>query len=134
MEINTLSSQQQYQFYFIPESSSILKDLFWKKFFKVCNWQLDDSSVEECKSCCMGMLKTLERDNKDQLLLANLNIKLLHDKFQYLSDQLSGKCGVQRVSSPPLPPLNKILPSLWLAFPHMITLTPLFAILLLQVP
>lgn len=29
----------------------------------------------------MGMLKTLERDNKDQLLLANLNIKLLHDKF-----------------------------------------------------
>ena len=123
MEINTLSSQQQYQFYFIPESSSILKDLFWKKFFKVCNWQLEDSSVEECRSCCMGMLKTLERDNKDQLLLANLNIKLLHDKFQYLSDQLSGKCGVQRVSSPPSPLSIKSSPLCYFATPSPINVT-----------
>ena len=47
--------------------------MFWKKIPKVCNWQLDDSTVEECKSCCTGVLKSLERDIKDKLLLANLS-------------------------------------------------------------
>ena len=71
----------------------------------MCN-RISESDFEENESSnlkqtienCRSVLKSLRKDNLDKLIYAHLNINLIRNKFDYLSEQIRGNVDILLVS------------------------------------